>query len=79
MNMTAFVQKGVKCYALCPTFADTNLVRSSFNCENQWTIKSEFSTARCIEDISKATLHRLLTVEDVGEAMMKSLKFDKVQ
>ena len=56
----------IKCYALCPTFADTNLVRS-------WKTKGMKTEYAFI-----ASLMRILTIEDVGDAMMSSLKYDKV-
>ena len=56
----------IKCYALCPTFADTNLVRS-------WKTKGMKTEYAFI-----ASLMRILTIEDVGDAMMASLKYDKV-
>ena len=56
----------IKCYAVCPTFADTNLVRS-------WKTKGMKTEYAFI-----ASLMRILTIEDVGDAMMAALKYDKV-
>ena len=66
--------ENIKCYALSPTFADTNLVRSAFG-GNQGLN----SNIQNMEDLSKATKMRILTVNEVGEALIKSLEYDKVR
>ena len=73
--------EGVKCYVLCPVFADTNLVRSSFEHESakmQKGIMTARGKAANVEELEKITRTRMLTVNEVGDAMMKSLKYDKV-
>merc|ERR1712241_1587678 len=53
--------EGVKCYAICPYFADTNLVKESTT----------------IDDLTKRIKGRVLTVNEVGHAFELSLKLDK--
>ena len=53
--------EGIKAYAICPFFADTNLVKESIN----------------INDLTKRIKTRVLTVEEVGHAMEMSLKNDE--
>lgn len=68
----------IKCYALAPRFADTNLVRSSFETAEQqgkeWVHRG--ATLKSMADLTKKT-GRVLTVNEVGEALMESLKQDK--
>merc|ERR1712241_398332 len=53
--------EGVKSYAICPYFADTNLVKESVT----------------IEDLARRIKGRVLTVTEVGHAFDLSLKLDK--
>ena len=46
-----YEMENVKCYALCPTFADTNLVRSQF--ENGKSRKTENGTVQSMEQLEK--------------------------
>lgn len=71
-------EEGIKCYTLAPWFADTNLVRSQLEKAKE-TNSPGFRGNRVtsMEELSKAVHTRILTVEEVGEAMMTSLKIDK--
>ena len=74
--------EGIKCYALCPVFADTNLVRSAFEKRKEEIQKGTVSSKGQItsmEELSEKMKMRILTVEEVGDAMMKSLEYDKVR
>ena len=66
--------EAIKCYALAPTFADTNLVRSAFEAP-QTSTKAKIEN---MEDLVSASQMRILTVEEVGTALMKSFEYDKV-
>ena len=68
--------EGIKCYAIAPFFADTNLVRSIFESDPE-TVKN--TGVENMEDLSKKVKMRILTVNEVGDAMIKSLQYDKVQ
>ena len=59
---------------LTPTFADTNLVRSAFEAP-QTSTKAKIEN---MEDLVSASQMRILTVEEVGTALMKSFEYDKV-
>ena len=52
---------GIKAYALCPWFANTDLLKESTN----------------IKELEKDTMFRVLTVEDVGNAFEEALIADK--
>ena len=67
--------EAIKCYALAPTFADTNLVRSAFEAP-QASTKAKIEN---MEDLASASQMRILTVQEVGTAMMKSFEYDKVK
>lgn len=54
------LSEGVKCYAICPFFADTALVKESTN----------------ISDLERRIKGRVLTVTEVGHAFEKSLEID---
>ena len=60
--------EGIKCYALAPTGCNTNLIRSLLD-------KTDIKTH---EDLEKAFDVKILTVEQVGDALMKSFQYDKV-
>lgn len=72
--------EGIKCYALAPWYVDTNLVRSSvqLSAENpgKWTFKGQ--NIASMEDLQKFKKLRVLTVQEVGNALIKSLEYDKV-
>ena len=75
--------EGIKCYALCPTFADTNLVRGAMtdrkeNPNEEMGFKSGRGNITTIEQLEKSTKMRVMSVHEIGDAMMKSLKYDKV-
>ena len=53
--------EGIKSYALCPWFADTAMVRNGVD----------------VVALEKRTKNRILTVGEVGHAMMRSLELDK--
>ena len=73
-----YESEGIKCYALCPTFVDTNLVRSAFKHNNDKGIVTSRGKVTSIEGLAKATKMRVMTVNEIGDAMMKSLQYDKV-
>eukprot|EP00095_Tigriopus_kingsejongensis_P001086 maker-scaffold193_size270907-snap-gene-0.11 protein:Tk01086 transcript:maker-scaffold193_size270907-snap-gene-0.11-mRNA-1 annotation:"15-hydroxyprostaglandin dehydrogenase" len=60
---TPFQQYGVKSYALCPWFANTQLVRSSIGND--------------LSKLERATRSRVLTPEEVGETLITVLEKDK--
>ena len=72
--------EGIKCYALAPWYADTNLVRSSVELSKQnpgkWTYKGK--TIGSIQDLEQGRKMRVLNVHEVGHALIKSLEYDKV-
>ena len=51
---------GIKAFALCPSFANTQLVASAFD----------------IKSLEAKTMHRLLTVQEVGDSFIEALKLD---
>ena len=75
-----YENEGIKCYAIAPWFADTNLVRSSLkeSAENpgMWTRSGQSMTT--MEVLETSTKMRVLNVHEVGAALMKSLQYDKV-
>ena len=75
-----YESEGIKCFALCPSFADTNLVRGAIKHEKSKENKGHglLGKINSIEDLAKTTQMRVLTVNDVGDALMKSLQYDKV-
>merc|ERR1711997_447481 len=74
-----YENEGIKCYALAPWFADTNLVRSSLKQSSEnpglWTRSGQSMTT--VEVLEKSTKMRVLNVHEVGAALMKSLQYDK--
>ena len=76
-----YESEGIKCYALAPWYADTNLVRSSLQLSNEnpgkWTRGGK--TVTSIQDLKLGkSMTRVLTVNEVGHALIKSLEYDKV-
>merc|ERR1712018_182917 len=74
--------EGIKCYALCPTFADTNLVRGAMsnrkeNSNEEMGFKAGRGNITTLEQLEKSTKMRVMSVHEIGDAMMKSLKYDK--
>ena len=63
-----FELEGIKCYALCPNTTETPLVTSYLEERNLTK-----------EDVEGAMRMKILTVEEIGEAVMKSFKYDKVR
>jgi len=69
---------GIKCYALCPVFVDTNLVREGLKSkEHKSKARLGGKPAGNIEELAKATKMRVMTVNEIGDAMKKSLQYDK--
>ena len=60
--------EGIKCYALCPNTTETPLVTSYLEERNLTK-----------EDVEGAMRMKILTVEEIGEAVMKSFNYDKVR
>ena len=86
-----FDSEGIKCYALAPTGCDTNLVRSLFIKVLPITIdfqpqlyvhrfKNHFkeNVNATHEDLENTCGMKILTVEQVGKALMESFNYDKV-
>ena len=76
--------EGIKCYALCPTFVDTNLVRGAMtnrkeNSNEEMGFKAGRGNITTLEQLEKSTKMRVMSVHEIGDAMMKSLKYDKVR
>ena len=63
-----FELEGIKCYALCPNTTETPLVTSYLEERNLTK-----------EDVEGAMRMKILTVEEIGEAVMKSFNYDKVR
>ena len=63
---------GVKTYALCPYFVPTRLVLEEYGKE----ISTEDAKRKAAEDIFNFGKSRMLVKEEVGEAMIHSLKRD---
>ena len=61
--------EGIKCYGLCPGFVDTNLVRKALD-DRGLTSK----------DLVKRMFGaRVMTANEIGDAMVKALQYDKVK
>ena len=75
-----FANDGIKCYALAPCFADTNLVRScvaeSAKNPGLWTRQGQSITS--MEMLQKTMKMRVLNVHEVGAALMQALQYDRV-
>ena len=80
---TVFESEGIKCYALCPSFADTHFVRSAFENEKGFKENHGIVTSKgrvhSMKELAETTKSRVLTVNEVGDAMIKSLEYDKVR
>ena len=63
---------GVKTYALCPFFVPTRLVLEEYGKE----VSVEDAKRRAAKDIINFSKSRMLAKEEVGEAMIESLKRD---
>ena len=63
---------GVKTYALCPFFVPTRLVLEEYGKE----VSVEDAKRRAAKDIINFSKSRMLAKEEVGEAMIQSLKKD---
>jgi NAD(P)-dependent dehydrogenase (short-subunit alcohol dehydrogenase family) len=71
--------EGIKCYALAPWFANTRMVRSTFemaNKDNVWQINGK--SVQSMDDLASVAHMRALTVPEVGDAFMRSFEYDKV-
>lgn len=63
---------GVKSYALCPFFVPTRLVLEEYGAG----VSAEDAERRAAKDIYSYSKSRMLAKEEVGEAMMHSLRRD---
>ena len=71
-----YESEGIKAYALAPWFAETRMVLEGFNEDSKFETRTG-STISCVEDLKRVTRHRILTKQEVGEAMIQSLRRDK--
>ena len=71
--------EGIKCYALCPSLVDTNMVRKSIehNCQRGVTDGWNANTSSLDEFVELAKI-RAMSGEEIGDALMKSFKLDKI-
>ena len=71
--------EGIKCYALCPSLVDTNMVRKSIehNCQRGVTDGWNANTSSLDEFVELAKI-RAMSGEEIGSALMKSFELDKV-
>ena len=71
--------EGIKCYALCPSLVDTNMVRKSIehNCQTGVTDGWNANTSSLDEFVELAKI-RAMSGEEIGDALMKSFRLDKV-
>ena len=71
--------EGIKCYALCPSLVDTNMVRKSIehNCQTGVTDGWNANTSSLDEFVELAQI-RAMSGEEIGDALMKSFRLDKV-
>ena len=63
-----YESEGIKCYALCPGFVDTNLVQKAL--DDKGMTKKDL--------VKRMFGARIMTASEIGDAMMKALQFDKV-
>ena len=63
-----YESEGIKCYALCPGFVDTNLVQKAL--DDKGMTKKDL--------VKRMFGARIMTPNEIGDAMMKALQFDKV-
>ncbi len=73
---------GIKCYALCPWWANTKLVRDEVDISKRRrvllsTVRRKNSRNSSAGQLERITHHRVLKVEEVGSALMTSLKADR--
>ena len=71
--------EGIKCYSLCPSLVDTNMVRKSIehNCQTGVTDGWNANTSSLDEFVELAQI-RAMSGEEIGDALMKSFRLDKV-
>ena len=65
---SVYKSEGIKCYALCPGFVDTNLVQKAL--DDKGMTKKDL--------VKRMFGARIMTANEIGDAMMKALQFDKV-
>ena len=58
---------GIKCYALCPGFVETNLVQKALD-----------DRGLTNQELTQKTNMRVMTTKEIGDALVKSLQYDKV-
>ena len=68
--------EGIKAFALCPWFADTAMVRSGIE-EKKGELVSRSGPVASLKELEQKTGNRVLTVGEVGDAMLKTLELDK--
>ena len=62
-----YQSEGIKCYALCPGFVETNLVQKALN-----------DRGLTNQELTQKTNMRVMTTKEIGDALVKSLQYDKV-
>ena len=62
-----YQSEGIKCYALCPGFVETNLVQKALN-----------DRGLTNQELTQKTNMRVMTTKEIGDALAKSLQYDKV-
>ena len=63
-----YESEGIKCYAICPGFVETNLVRNALD-----------ERGMTNQDLVQKTNMRVMTPKEIGDAMVKALQYDKVK
>ena len=62
-----YKSEGIKCYALCPGFVETNLVQKALD-----------DRGLTNQELTQKTNMRVMTTKEIGDALVKSLQYDKV-
>ena len=62
-----YQSEGIKCYALCPGFVETNLVQKALD-----------DRGLTNQELTQKTNMRVMTTKEIGDALVKSLQYDKV-
>ena len=62
-----YQSEGIKCYALCPGFVETNLVQKALD-----------DRGLTNQELTQKTNMRVMTPKEIGDALVKSLQYDKV-
>ena len=76
--------EGIKCYTMCPVYADTNLISSGIEKTKEKVENGIISPdakeaqVKNVTDIEKQIKVRMLTIEEIGDCFVDCLKYDKV-